>query len=488
MRSLQFRLPLIVIGVLAVSLAFSAFVMYETLLLTDQRRLDDSVEREFLRAREALALTLPAALAGSSAAPPSSAELVETMDAYLAERSRDEATMTIVRAGSDLLTTDDAPTTLELLRDEGRLPVAVEDADGSITTVASARGDLRIAALDVRATDGDPQVLVAGSLSDVRDAAVRSLARISAAAGIGLIVAAGLLVVGIRRVLRPLSSLASTARASELQALGARVELTSSTNEVGLLAAEFNRMLDRLERSVDDQRRFMASVSHELRTPITIARGHLELLEDRSRSTATAATGSDATVDDVVDLVRAELLTMQRLVADLMTLGHAGEEDFVHLEAVRLRELFDELHLRIVGLGTHGVRFAAVPDDVVQVDPDRLAQAVLNLVTNAAVHAPTRTRIIVGALSDDTALVVYVDDDGAGIDERVLGSLFEPFVRSESAHGSTGLGLSVVRAVAEAHGGTVEVTTTELGTRVGIRIPQATATPRTGDRVLEARS
>jgi signal transduction histidine kinase len=207
-------------------------------------------------------------------------------------------------------------------------------------------------------------------------------------------------------------------------------------------------------------------VSHELRTPVTIARGHLELLERTDAA-------DDGSVREVAELVRAELMTMQRLIADLMTLGRAKDDDFVSLEPVRLREFFDELHLRVVGLGTRQVQFEPVPDEIVQIDPDRFAQAVLNLVNNASLHATDHTRIAVGASTTPSSLVVTVADEGAGVDERLLDSIFEPFVHAEGAHGSTGLGLSVVKAVAEAHRGLVEITSGPDGTTVTIRVPHA---------------
>ncbi len=465
-RSLQVRLPLLAVGVLAISLAFSAFVMYETLLLTGHRRLDDSLDRETARLRETIALSIPSALDGSDGPAPTDAEIREVVVDYLDRHGRSDDTMTIIRIGDELLTTANAPTALELLRDSGDLTDFAPDDTSGLSTVDTPRGDIRVSPLPVRANGQDVSILIGASLDDVRSEAARSLSRIGAAAGIGLLVAGVLLAYSIRRILRPLDDLATAARYAELQELGARVTPRSSDDEVSQLAREFNRMLDRLEVSLADQRRFMALVSHELRTPVTIARGHLELLERTDAA-------DDESVREVAELVRAELMTMQRLIADLMTLGRAKDDDFVSLEPVRLREFFDELHLRVVGLGTRQVRFEAVPDEIVQIDPDRFAQAVLNLVNNASLHATDHTRIAVGASTTASSLVVTVADDGAGVDERLLDSIFEPFVHAEDAHGSTGLGLSVVKAVAEAHRGLVEITSRPDGTTVTIRVPHA---------------
>lgn len=463
-RSLQIRLPLLAVGILAISLAFSAFVMFETLLLTGQRRLDDSLDRETQRLRETIALSIPAALESSDEPAPTDDAFHDVIADYLERHDRSDDTMTIVRIGDEVLTTADAPTALELLRDSSELDEITPSATSGLTTVESSQGDIRLSTLPIRTSEGDVSIVIGASLDDVRSNATRSLARTGAAAGIGLLVAGILLAVSIRRILRPLNDLATAARDAELQELGARVTPRSSDDEVSQLAREFNRMLDRLEVSLADQRRFMAQVSHELRTPVTIARGHLELLD---RTPAADA----ETVHEIAELVRSELMTMQRLIADLMTLGRAKDVDFVVPEPVRLRDFFDELQLRVVGLGTRRVRFEAVPDEMVQIDPDRLAQAVLNLVNNAARHATDHTEIVVGAATTAGSLVVQVSDDGAGIDERLLGSLFEPFVHAADAHGSTGLGLSVVKAVAEAHRGLVEIASGPSGTTVTIRVP-----------------
>ncbi|MGB0113811.1 MAG: HAMP domain-containing sensor histidine kinase [Ilumatobacteraceae bacterium] len=474
-RSLQVRLPLLAVGILAISLAFSAFVMFETLLLTGQRRLDDSLDRETQRLRETIALSIPSALASGEGPAPTDDEFREVITDYLERHARSDDTMTIVRIGDDVLTTADAPTALELLRDSSELDEIAPDATTGLITVGSSQGDIRLSSLPIRTVDDDVSIVVGASLDDVRSNATRSLWRIGAAAGIGLLVAGILLAYSIRRILRPLNDLATAARDAELQELGARVTPRSTDDEVSQLAREFNRMLDRLEVSLAEQRRFMAQVSHELRTPVTIARGHLELLER-------APAGDTESVHEIAELVRSELLTMQRLVTDLMTLGQAKDVDFVVPEPVRLREFFDELQLRIVGLGTRKIRFEPVPDEMVHVDPDRLAQAVLNLVNNAALHATGHTEIVLGATTTASSLVVTVTDDGVGIDERLLGSLFEPFVHSEDAHGTTGLGLSVVKAVAEAHHGVVEITSDSTGTAVTITIPHAPFPVSTSDQ------
>jgi len=230
-------------------------------------------------------------------------------------------------------------------------------------------------------------------------------------------------------------------------------------------------MLDRLESAADARREFLASVSHELRTPLTIARGHLEVF----------GTSGDADAESVahtVDVVSEELRHMGRLVEDLMTLAHSAEDGFVRRRDVPVTEFFDDLSLRLTGLDLDEIHLhAPPPGTVVHADPDRLAQAVLNLVVNAQRHTPTGTAIDVRVRQDDTTAVIVVTDDGPGIEPSVRDHMFEPFVTTGSAPGtggeqrSAGLGLAVVAAIVAAHQGAISVDTGPHGTTIELRLP-----------------
>jgi signal transduction histidine kinase len=367
----------------------------------------------------------------------------------------------VFRIGDELLSTSDAPSSLELLRDEGALPSPRRLEDDTVETV---QGDIRVHPVALRSSDGgETGAFVLGSLDVVRADAFDALRQMLVTAGIGLVVAGGMLALALRRALRPLQELATAAKTANIEHLGQRVALRNEGDEVSVLAHEFNRMLDRLERSVADQQAFMATVSHELRTPITIARGHLEVLRTARHSL------DEETLEETVALVRDELLRMQRLVEDLLTLTGADAPDFVVPRPTSLREFFDELHLRVAGLGIPHVVFEPVPDTTIHADGDRLAQAILNLIANAHVHSGGTARIEVGAgFEADGSLVLRVGDDGPGIDRAVQDRLFEPFVRSDAAKRSTGLGLSVVRAVVDAHGGDVRVASSPAGTKISL--------------------
>jgi two-component system, OmpR family, sensor kinase len=177
-------------------------------------------------------------------------------------------------------------------------------------------------------------------------------------------------------------------------------------------------------------------------------------------------------VEESVAIVQDELGRMARLVEDLMAITRADMDDFVRPRELELVAWFEELELRLQGTAGAGqVRIHPPPPVLVTADPDRLAQAVLNLVVNAVVHTPDDTRVEVSARTEPGAVVVVVEDDGPGIPRGIRDRLFEPFVRAGDAPTSTGLGLSVVRAVAEAHGGQVSVDADDRGTRFELRVP-----------------
>lgn len=235
-----------------------------------------------------------------------------------------------------------------------------------------------------------------------------------------------------------------------------------------VLAAEFNRMLERLAESVRDRTAFLAAVSHELRTPVTVARGYAETLE---RSSFEDAEGARATAA----VIREELTQVGRLVDDLLALNRARLEDFVVPADVDLTRLFADLELRLAGLGLTDVEQLPAPDLTVRGDAARLQQAVLNLAANATVHTPVGTRVIMSAEAAGEDYVLAVSDDGPGMAPEFVDRVLQPGVKSSrpGGHDSSGLGLAVVDEVARAHGGQVRIETGETGTTVRLVLPTA---------------
>ena len=247
-----------------------------------------------------------------------------------------------------------------------------------------------------------------------------------------------------RRVAGPIRDVAATAHhISETGELSRRIELARS-DEVGVLAQEFNAMLATLERSTAAQRRLVADASHELRTPVTTLRANIELLAEEGG--ALPAHEREALLADL----RGQVEEFGALVADIIELAR-GAEPAAAREEVRLDELVADAVAR-ARVHAPGARFAVeLEPATLEGAPDRLGRAVNNLLDNAAQHGGGRIEVRAGAAG------VEVRDHGPGIPDAELEHVFDRFYRSAVSRGrpGTGLGLAIVRQVAETHGGSV---------------------------------
>jgi signal transduction histidine kinase len=248
------------------------------------------------------------------------------------------------------------------------------------------------------------------------------------------------------RVVAPIGGLTRAARSIDEGDLTRRIEV-KGTDEVAELSQTFNHMLDRLEQAFTTQRQFVDDAGHELRTPITIVRGHLELMGDDPRDRA-----------ETVALVMGELSRMDRIVNDLLLLANARRTDFVQAEVVDLAELTTELHAKAGVIADREWRLDEVGRGRFLLDRQRVTQAVLQLAANAAVHT-TGGPITIGSSAGSDGIRIWVRDTGPGIDAERRAHIFERFARGDGPRQSNGggLGLPIVKAIAEAHGGTVAV-------------------------------
>ena len=447
-------------GVLAVTLAITTLLSFQLRMLTGREGLATTLERE--RGRLQRALPAIARQVESPGAPVAST-LRGAAERYFELNPGTETYLTVIHLGDGSLTAEVGPRPIERLIERGEVP---PDGSGGVETVETTEGRILTSSGAVATDAGPIEVQVLAPLEPVRREAVAALLRVGAASLVSLVIGALVLTVMLRRALKPLGDLAATARHSDLEQLSLRVPEPRRADEVGILATEVNHMLERLETAVTEQRRLMASVSHELRTPVTIARGHIEVLERLG--------ADDEDRRRIVELVRDELARVTRLVDDLMTLARSTAADFLVPGTVSLRDLMEDLELRTKGFGLGSIVFHPCPDATFTADADRLSQAALNLIVNAHVHTPADTPIEVEAAYDAAAVSLAVRDHGRGIDPEVAATAFEPFVSGAGApRRSTGLGLAVVRAVVDAHHGSVDVRTGDGGTSVTLRIPNA---------------
>jgi signal transduction histidine kinase len=257
------------------------------------------------------------------------------------------------------------------------------------------------------------------------------------------------------RVSAPLRRMAAVAARVDAGDFGPRMELRGHrADELRVLAESFNHMLDRLAEAFSSQRAFIADASHELRTPLTVIRGQLEVLAAQSQPSADE-------LRHVERQVQAEIGRISRLVDDLLVLTQAEQSDFLRPQEIDLRLFLPELWDGLSLTAERRFELGEVPEGTLTADPDRLAQALRNLGRNAIEHTEDRTglvRLEAEPLAGGT-ITLAVIDDGPGIPPEERERIFERFRRIDSGRsrksGGAGLGLAIVRAIAEAHGGRV---------------------------------
>jgi two-component system, OmpR family, sensor kinase len=355
------------------------------------------------------------------------------------------------------------------LRDPALLARFVDQPDAVRADAATDLGRLAYLAVPLRGVDGTAAgTFVVAVFEDLARAEVDDVVRVAGFVAAIALLSASALAIGLAgRILGPVRVLGATAQQITDQDLSRRIPVEGA-DELGQLAGVVNRMLDRLEGAFADQRRFLDDTGHELRTPLTIIRGHLEVMGDDPDE-----------LPEVRALVLDEVGRMQRIVEDLILLAKARRPDFLRPAPVDVAALTREVHAKAEALAD-GItwRLGAVAAVVVTADRDRLTQAVVQLAGNAASHCPAGTTVTIGSAlrrSPDPAVVIEVADDGPGIAAEDVDQVFERFHRGRRARSSvdgSGLGLSIVRAIAEAHGGRAELDSRlGVGTTVRLVLP-----------------
>jgi heavy metal sensor kinase len=304
---------------------------------------------------------------------------------------------------------------------------------------------------------GRPYAVVAGeSLAGVGRSVHRVLVLLLVAGPIALLVAA----LGgwwlARRAMRPVQRM--TARAAGIGAarMEERLAVPATGDEIARLAVTLNTMLDRIQAGVEDQRRLVADASHELRTPLAVMRSEIEvsLLADELSPDARR----------VLESACEEVERMSRTVDGLLLLASA-DEDRLHLllEPVDLRRLAEATARALAGLA-EGHRVAVEVEGepaLVLADPERLGQALRNLVDNAIAFSPAGAVVRVRTWAGEREAGVEVADEGPGVPPDLRERVFDRFFRADPGRarrsGGSGIGLSIVREVARAHGGHVEL-------------------------------
>ncbi len=315
--------------------------------------------------------------------------------------------------------------------------------------------------------DGRPVgVLIASaSLAGLQAQARETVALTGLEAGLALLITLVGTYLLLRRALRTVDRITVAAHGITHDQLGLRLDYHGPNDEVGRLARTFDDMLDRIEKAFTAQRQLLSETSHQIRTPLTVIRGHLEVLR-RSRYDDPAET------EETVALVLDELTRTVALVDQMLLLGRALEPGALAEEDVDLRSFMADLFEAAQALAPRRWSLSAGPDVVIRVDPAKLRGALLNLVDNAVKATASGDFISLEARIDGD-IVLSVSDGGRGVRPEEQPRLFERFTRSgdRRARGA-GLGLAIVRAVAEAHSGRAALESAPgIGTVVRIVLP-----------------
>ena len=404
-----------------------------------------------------------------------------TEDVRLAARLRVQAVADLLSAGSSELPLGGGDEEfVQVLRADGRIVAASQNAAGSPPLARPRPGEsVRVEVpfeddpfLAVAARVQTPEGTLAVVVGRTLDAVEESTQALVALLGVGiplLLLVMALVTRGvIGRALAPVDAIRSEVDGISTAELHRRVPVPAAGDEISRLAATMNRMLERLQRGRDRERRFVSDAAHELRSPLATIRQNSEV--------ALAHPGAVPT-EELARTVLDEGLRLQQLVEDLLLLARLDERtDEVRPQHVDLDDILLGEIERIRRADGTRIDARRLSGGRVWGDPRRLSRLVGNLLENASRHA--RSSVAVALYEEGGEVVLEVDDDGPGIPPEDRSRVFERFVRLDAARdrdtGGAGLGLAIVAEVAGLHGGTSRALDSPLGgARLEVRLPRA---------------
>ena len=365
------------------------------------------------------------------------------------------------------------------------LSQAAQHSGGPLTVDLGTLGQYQTVTVQARFAGG--AVLVGEPLSSLHAQIAANLLTIVLVVLVAIALAALLGTFVFGRALRPLRRVANVAsNVASLPLERGDVELpervpeedTNPHTEVGQVGSALNNLLDSVETALaarqaseDKVRNFVADASHELRTPLASIRGYAEL-------TRRFGGPLSEDVQHNIGRIESEAMRMTSLVEDLLLLARLDAERELETHEVDLTRMLVDVLSDANAAGPDHEWELDLPEEPVTVrgDEARLQQVFTNLVANARVHTPAGTKVVLQlAEPKDGHVIVRVRDNGPGIPEKLRPELFGRFVRGDSSRarttGSTGLGLSIVNAVVQAHHGTVSVASEPGATVFTVQLP-----------------
>ena len=274
-----------------------------------------------------------------------------------------------------------------------------------------------------------------------------------------------------RRILKPINNVIKTAKSISTDDLSKRIEIPKEEDELQDLTLIINEMLDRLETSFENQKKFVSDASHELRTPLAIIKGYAEIIRKRG------TTDIDIFVESI-DSIISETDNMRNLIQKLLFLAK-GEITKINTKFTDIdaNEMVHQIHSdTVVSTKTHKFHLEIGENYKIKGDETLLQQAIRALIENAAKYSEPNTDIYIKSFIKDGFGRISIRDEGVGISDEDAKRIFDRFYRVDlsrtKATGGTGLGLAIVKRIVEIHNGKIEIDSKiNEGTEISIVLP-----------------
>jgi two-component system, OmpR family, sensor kinase len=439
--SMRVRILAALVILLAGSSAISIIVLRNGLL----ERLDEEVKVDLRKEAEEFQL-LATGLRDRTKAPLRD-DLQFIFDLYLRREVADEGESLLAFIDDDLYRSERAPGVVQAhtLDDAIAHWLSLDERkEGLLDTPV---GHVRYIAIPLTAGTQEGLFVVA-NFPAFEQGEINAAVRRQALTQFGTILIGSLLGIALAgRVLRPLRRLADTAQTISETDLTRRITVRGQ-DEASRIARAFNDMLGRLERAFAAQRQFLDDASHELRVPLTVIRGHIEIIEFES---------DPQERNETITLITNEIERMNRIVEDLLLLAKAERPDFFEMQPVDVAQLTRDIYRKVEVLAIREWQLESIADTLIRADGQRLTQAMMQLAQNACAHTVEGSLIAIGSRVDDGVVTFWVHDNGPGVSPADAERIFERFVKGSHGAAGSGLGLSIVAAIARAHGGHARV-------------------------------
>ena len=270
--------------------------------------------------------------------------------------------------------------------------------------------------------------------------------------GIAISLLAGYLI--SRKMLFPIDRITKAAQSISINHLERRIEVSQTDDELSRLARTFNEMIDRLRQSFEKQNQFVSDASHELRTPISVIQGYIGLIDRWGKE-------DKSVLQESIDAIKSETAAMTELIEKLLFLarGDSGDQKLQKTEFC-LNELIDEVGKESQLISKqHNIKYDTVEEVSIYADRKMLKQMLRALIDNSIKFTPPEGTIFIQVLKNEESVNITVKDTGIGIPQEELSSIFNRFYRVDKARaketGGSGLGLSIVKWIVDAHNGKI---------------------------------